>query len=124
MGASYCPACYGRKIYCRSCRTTHCGCSWSKCPKPRAPRGMRRIGDKLYDNDCDKCHKRTGDLVSQEVMPAQPGMDIMKPWVHRYFLCRYCRAAETKRKKRGRSGLPTTVIAFKLDADLLKEVER
>lgn len=81
----------------------------------------RKHGDKLYDNDCDKCYKRPGDLVSQQVMPAQRGMGIEKPWVHRYFLCRYCRAAETKRKKKGRPSLPRTVLAWRPDEELLKE---
>ena len=29
---TYCPRCYGRKIYCRRCKTTHCGCHWNTCP--------------------------------------------------------------------------------------------
>lgn len=26
-----CPACYGARVYCRRCRTWHCGCSWNQC---------------------------------------------------------------------------------------------
>lgn len=28
----YCECCYMRKVYCRKCKTTHCGCSWNQCP--------------------------------------------------------------------------------------------
>lgn len=31
----YCKACYGAKVYCRMCKTTHCGCSWSECPEKK-----------------------------------------------------------------------------------------
>ena len=34
VSAYYCPACYGRRDYCGSCKTYHCRCSWARCPKP------------------------------------------------------------------------------------------
>lgn len=27
---AYCPACYGRNRWCRRCKTTHCGCVYSR----------------------------------------------------------------------------------------------
>jgi hypothetical protein len=30
MSADFCGSCYSRKVYCRSCKTTHCACSWSR----------------------------------------------------------------------------------------------
>jgi hypothetical protein len=38
---TFCPACYGRKVYCRRCRTVHCQCSWNHCPEKK-PEGNRR----------------------------------------------------------------------------------
>lgn len=37
MSRYLCPACYGRNIYCRKCKTTHCLCSWNQCPHASAP---------------------------------------------------------------------------------------
>lgn len=31
----YCAACYGAKVMCRKCKTTHCSCSWNRCPPTR-----------------------------------------------------------------------------------------
>lgn len=41
MGGYYCPACYARKVYCRSCKTSHCQCSWNRCPKKSKQKGGR-----------------------------------------------------------------------------------
>lgn len=30
-----CPACYTAGVYCRRCKTWHCGCTWSQCATPR-----------------------------------------------------------------------------------------
>ena len=32
MAEYLCPACHRRKIYCRRCKTSHCGCLWNRCP--------------------------------------------------------------------------------------------
>jgi hypothetical protein len=29
MSATYCSACYARKVYCRGCKGYHCQCSWT-----------------------------------------------------------------------------------------------
>lgn len=78
----------------------------------------RRLGDKLYDNDCDKCYKRPGQLVVQDVMPAHHGIGIKKPWVWRYYLCRWCRSAYNRSANRR-----VAPLAHKSDAELLKEEE-
>ncbi len=33
--SKFCPACYGRRVYCQRCRTWHCLCSWARCPKKK-----------------------------------------------------------------------------------------
>lgn len=31
MAHQYCPCCYGRRVNCRICKTSHCCCSWNAC---------------------------------------------------------------------------------------------
>jgi hypothetical protein len=36
MSVTHCGACYGERVWCRRCKTTHCLCNWSQCQrKPR-----------------------------------------------------------------------------------------
>jgi hypothetical protein len=88
---------------------------------PLPPGYGRRLGDKLYDNDCDECFKRPGDLVCQDVMPAHQGIGIKKPWVFRYYLCRYCRSAYNRRVRSSGGERRVVPLAYKDDAELLKE---
>lgn len=40
---TYCSACYARKVYCRRCKTHHCGCSWSGCPQWKEKMGTLEL---------------------------------------------------------------------------------
>jgi hypothetical protein len=37
MTIYFCRACYGKKVYCRGCKTRHCLCSWNCCPRKKKP---------------------------------------------------------------------------------------
>lgn len=68
----YCPACYGRKVYCRGCKGYHCQCSWTgkhcrtwyrkflnettehRHRNGRFEQRVRLYGDYLYHQDRDK----------------------------------------------------------------------
>lgn len=48
--AMYCPACCGRKKFCRKCKTAHCDCSWAKCPKKKAaPKNKKQLEAARHD---------------------------------------------------------------------------
>lgn len=32
---SHCAACYQRQVWCRRCKTPHCGCTYNQCKAPR-----------------------------------------------------------------------------------------
>ena len=38
----FCPACYCAKVYCRSCKTIHCLCSWAACPKKKKAKKVKK----------------------------------------------------------------------------------
>lgn len=54
----------------------------------------------IIKNKCDNCFKREGNLVFRGLMPAQPWLHppITEPWIFKYYLCRWCRSAENKRR--------------------------
>ena len=49
---------------------------------------------------CAYC-SREGDLVMQDAMPPNPREGIEHYWVFRFYLCRYHRAAENRRRRPG-----------------------
>ena len=75
---------------------------------------------------CEKCN-RDGDLVCQTVHPPPrnsdpsryPG-DLTGPWVFRYYLCRWHRAALNRTRMDRQS--KTTVIEYVDDATLLRKL--
>jgi hypothetical protein len=50
---------------------------------------------------CDACHKRHGSIVMDEVVgPFWTPTGTIEPFRFTYRLCRWCQAAETRRRKR------------------------
>lgn len=44
MSLQYCACCYGKKSWCRRCKTRHCECSWNQClRKPAAAEEIYRL---------------------------------------------------------------------------------
>lgn len=49
----------------------------------------------LQKNKCEYC-ARTGQLVAQQVMQAQPHLDVEKAWVFRVYMCRWHRSVQSR----------------------------
>lgn len=49
---------------------------------------------------CNNCGRKPVPCRYREMMHAMPHLGIHEPWEFRYYLCRWCLAAETKRRKK------------------------
>jgi hypothetical protein len=67
---------------------------------------------------CEKCN-RPGQLVQQFGNPAHPSMGIPAPWVFRYYLCRWHRAAWNRNKMPSQCKMK--VIQYKPDNEVLTD---
>ena len=69
----------------------------------------------MQEAKCEYCD-RTGQLVTQSVIQAQPILKIEKAWVFRVYMCRWHRSLQSRQLAR-----LYTVIPFVDDSILLAE---
>lgn len=74
---------------------------------------------------CDGCYKRLGELVAQHVVGPLylgGGLGIQEAFVFRYYLCRWCRGVENRRRD-ANSEHRTVVLEFRTDEEVLREIQ-
>lgn len=49
---------------------------------------------------CNNCGRKPVPCRYREMTPAQPYLGINEPWEFRYYICRWCQAAETRRHRK------------------------
>lgn len=85
---------------------------------PPAPRRSQQR--RVSQHSCGQC-SRPGDLVCQFAQPATPHSGINAPWVFRYYLCRWHRAAWNRTRLPNQKKM--TVQQLQPDAAVLANTE-